>query len=45
VTERILDHRSGTISGVAAIYNRYTYMPEMHEALERHAKHVAQIVE
>lgn len=34
VTERILDHRSGTVSGVAAIYNRHTYIPEMREALE-----------
>ena len=44
VTERILDHRSGTISGVAAIYNRHTYMPEMREALDRYAMHVESVV-
>ncbi len=44
VTERILDHRSGTISGVAAIYNRHTYLPEMREALDRHTALVHQLV-
>lgn len=34
VTEKILNHVSGTISGVAAIYNRYSYFNEMKEALE-----------
>lgn len=34
VTERILNHKSGTISGVAAIYNRHTYMEEMRDALQ-----------
>jgi integrase len=29
VTERLLNHVSGTISGVAAIYNRHTYLDEM----------------
>lgn len=33
VVERILAHSSGTISGVAAIYNRATYLPEMRSAL------------
>lgn len=43
VTERILDHRSGSISGVAAIYNRHTYLPEMREAFDRHADHIDKI--
>ncbi len=34
VTERLLNHVSGTVSGVAAIYNRHAYMAEMREALE-----------
>ncbi|WP_167647445.1 tyrosine-type recombinase/integrase [Mameliella alba] len=29
VTERLLNHVSGTISGVAAIYNRHDYLSEM----------------
>jgi hypothetical protein len=33
VTERLLDHVPPSISGVAAIYNRYTYMDEMRDAL------------
>ena len=33
VTEKILDHSSGTISGVAAIYNRHHYLDEARVAL------------
>jgi len=33
VTEKILNHVSGSISGVAAIYNRHAYFDEMREAL------------
>ena len=32
VTEAYLDHSSGTISGVAAVYNRYNYLAEMKQA-------------
>ncbi len=33
VIERILNHSTGAISGVGAIYNRHTYFEEMREAL------------
>jgi hypothetical protein len=33
VIERSLNHVSGTISGVAAVYNRYTYLQEMRAAI------------
>ncbi|MCB9947250.1 MAG: tyrosine-type recombinase/integrase [Rhodospirillaceae bacterium] len=33
VTERLLNHVSGTISGVAAVYNRHSYRQEMREAV------------
>ena len=33
VVERILNHSTGTISGVAAIYNRFRYVDEMRDAL------------
>lgn len=33
VTEKLLNHVSGTISGVAAVYNRHTYLDEMREAI------------
>ncbi len=34
VTEKLLNHISGTVSGVAAIYNRYSYMDEMRTAID-----------
>ena len=34
VVEKVLNHVSGTISGVAAVYNRYAYDPEKRQALE-----------
>ena len=34
VTEKLLNHISGTVSGVAAIYNRHAYMNEMRNAIE-----------
>lgn len=33
VTERLLNHVSGTISGVAAVYNRHSYLEEMKTAV------------
>jgi integrase len=35
VVERLLNHVSGTISGVAAIYNRFSYVDEMRDAMKR----------
>jgi integrase len=40
VIEAVLNHRSGTISGVAAIYNRHAYLEEKRAALEQWAQHV-----
>ncbi|MBL0404412.1 integrase arm-type DNA-binding domain-containing protein [Microvirga aerilata] len=34
VVEAVLNHTNGTISGVAAIYNRYSYLVEKRHALE-----------
>lgn len=33
VTEKLLNHISGTISGVAAVYNRHSYLDEMRVAM------------
>jgi integrase len=44
VIECILNHLSGFRSGVAAIYNRNRYLPEMREALVKWANHVEAIV-
>jgi len=36
VLEKLLNHSSGTLRGVASIYNRYSYWHEMREAVERY---------
>jgi integrase len=44
VADKILNHQSGTISGVAAVYQRHDFLAERREALERWGAHVANIV-
>ena len=44
VVEAVLNHRSGSIKGVAAVYNRYSYDVEKRMAMEAWARHVAAIV-
>ena len=44
VIERVLNHISGSQSGVAGIYNRYGYLPEKRHALEDWATEVEKIV-
>ena len=34
VADRVLNNTSGTISGVAAVYNRFQYLDERRNALE-----------
>lgn len=43
ITERLLNHASGSISGVAAIYNRHTYLAEMREAAMAYEMYLGQI--
>ena len=45
VVEKILNHTSGTISGVAAIYNRYQYAGEMRAALNLWDQNIRKILE
>lgn len=45
VIEKALGHEGGTISGVAAIYNRHGYDREKRAALETWASHVAVITD
>jgi integrase len=45
VIESILAHRGGAVSGVAAVYNRHSYLPEKRRALEAWASHVTGLVE
>jgi integrase len=44
VADKILNHQSGTISGVAAVYQRHEFLTERQEALERWGRHVANTV-
>jgi integrase len=44
VTEAVLNHRSGTLGGLAGIYNRYQYLDEKRAALEAWATRVGAIV-
>jgi integrase len=40
VVDRVLNHVSGTIRGVAAIYNRFDYAEERKAALEAWSRHI-----
>jgi hypothetical protein len=40
VADKILNHQAGTISGVAAVYQRHDFLSERRDALERWAAHV-----
>jgi integrase len=44
VADKILNHQSGTISGVAAVYQRHEFLRERKDAFERWGAHVAKIV-
>jgi integrase len=44
VTEKLLNHVSGTVSGVAAIYNRHSYIDEMRAAMNDWGKRLMEIV-
>lgn len=44
VIEKCVNHVSGTLSGVAGIYNRYSYNKEKREALQVWGDHVASLM-
>jgi integrase len=41
VADKVLNHQTGTISGVAAIYQRHEFLAERKDALERWSAHIA----
>ena len=45
VIERVQNRLSGTLGGVAGVYNRYDYIDEMREALTLWAEHVEQLAQ
>jgi integrase len=40
VVEKLLNHLTGTVSGIAAVYNRYRYADEMAEAVTKWETHL-----
>jgi hypothetical protein len=44
VADKILNHQSGTISGVAAVYQRHDFLAERKDALDRWGAHVTELV-
>jgi integrase len=45
IADKILNHQSGTISGVAAIYQRHEFLAERKDALDRWGAHVERVVQ
>jgi integrase len=44
VTEAVLNHKSGSVSGITAVYQRHDYAAEKRDALQRWADHVGALV-
>jgi integrase len=44
VADKVLNHQSGTISGVAAVYQRHEFLSERKEALCRWGQHVSTLI-
>jgi len=43
VTEALLNHKTGVRSPIQRIYDRYTYLPEMREAIRRYDAHLGML--
>ena len=43
ITERIPNHRVGTLTPIAKIYNRYSYLDEMRDAMFKYEKEITRI--
>src|SRR5262249_33203870 len=44
VADKILNHQAGTISGVAAVYQRHEFLAERRAALDQWGTHVGQVL-
>jgi integrase len=44
VTERLLNHISGTQAGIVSVYQKHTYLPEMRKAMEAYEQDFLRIV-
>ena len=45
IADKILNHQAGTISGVAAVYQRHDFLAERKEALDCWGAHVEHIIQ
>src|SRR5665213_2447637 len=45
VIERLLNHISGSFSGIVGVYQRYDFFPEMQDAITRWEEHVQKLVQ
>lgn len=45
MTEKLLNHVSGTMGGIVGVYQRYDFMLEMREAIEKWERHVRALCE
>ena len=43
VVERVLNHKSGTLGGIAGVYNRFGYLTEMRAALDAWSDHLGRL--
>ena len=44
VIEAVLNHKSGIVSGIAAIYNKYGYEKEKRNAFVRYHQHLRSVI-
>jgi integrase len=44
IVELVLNHQSGTLGGIAGIYNRFQYLEERRQALERWSEHLDAVI-
>ena len=44
VADKVLNHQAGTISGVAAVYQRHDFLAERRDALELWEAHVGRVL-
>jgi hypothetical protein len=45
VADKVLNHQSGTISGVAAVYQRHDFLAERKVALHQWGDHVSKLLD
>jgi hypothetical protein len=44
VADKILNHQGGTISGVAAVYQRHEFLPQRKDALDLWGAHISALL-